>query len=116
MRAVVTGAAGFIGSHLCTYLLECGDVVVGVDSFTDYYDPALKERNLGGPKRYPAFSFRRADLLTAELAPLLDGTDVVFHLASRSRCTATASRPATSPMSGTSSPPCAPPPARASRA
>ena len=45
MKYVVTGAAGFIGSHLCSELAERGDSVVAVDAFTDYYDPALKRRN-----------------------------------------------------------------------
>ena len=48
MRYVVTGAAGFIGSHLTEALLAGGDEVVAVDSFNDYYDPALKEENAAG--------------------------------------------------------------------
>ena len=47
-HVVVTGAAGFIGSHLVDRLLAAGQAVVGIDSFTDYYDPALKEANLEG--------------------------------------------------------------------
>ena len=43
MRAIVTGAAGFIGSHLCARLLDAGDEVVGIDCFTDYYSPRRKE-------------------------------------------------------------------------
>ncbi|MGI5527814.1 NAD-dependent epimerase/dehydratase family protein [Streptomyces syringium] len=81
MRALVTGAAGFIGSHLCAHLLAAGDTVVGVDSFTDVYDPALKERNLRTLTPRPGFTFHRADLLTADLGPLLDGADTVYHLA-----------------------------------
>ncbi|MFF7727013.1 NAD-dependent epimerase/dehydratase family protein [Streptomyces sp. NPDC008001] len=81
MRALVTGAAGFIGSHLCEHLLAEGDSVVGVDAFTDFYDPALKERNLRRLTGSPGFSLVRADLLEADLGPLLDGTDVVYHLA-----------------------------------
>ncbi|MFF5718915.1 NAD-dependent epimerase/dehydratase family protein [Streptomyces buecherae] len=81
MRALVTGAAGFIGSHLCEHLLTAGDTVVGVDSFTDFYDPALKERNLCDLLSRPGFTFHRADLLTTDLAPLIDGVDVVYHLA-----------------------------------
>ena len=45
MRCVVTGSAGFIGRHLCTALLDSGHEVVGVDAFTDYYDPSLKRAN-----------------------------------------------------------------------
>ncbi|MBB5936422.1 NAD-dependent epimerase/dehydratase family protein [Streptomyces zagrosensis] len=81
MRALVTGAAGFIGSHLCEHLLTAGDTVVGVDSFTDFYDPTLKERNLRGLMSRPGFTFHRADLLTTDLGPLVDGADAVYHLA-----------------------------------
>ena len=70
---MVTGAAGFIGSHLSEALLARGDEVVGVDCFTDYYDPALKEENARG------IDVRRVDL--AEDSLDLDGVDGVFHLA-----------------------------------
>jgi UDP-glucuronate 4-epimerase len=73
MRYVVTGAAGFIGSHLTDTLLAQGQDVVAVDCFTDYYDPALKEDNASG------FDVARLDLAEDELA--LDGFDGVFHLA-----------------------------------
>jgi UDP-glucuronate 4-epimerase len=73
MRYVVTGAAGFIGSHLAESLLGDGHDVVAVDCFTDYYDPAEKERNAA------AFDVVRIDL--AEDALPLDGVDGVFHLA-----------------------------------
>jgi UDP-glucuronate 4-epimerase len=73
MRFVVTGAAGFIGSHLTEALLARGDEVVAIDSFTDYYEPALKEDNAS------AFDVARLDLATDDLA--LDGFDGVFHLA-----------------------------------
>ncbi|MBW5480504.1 NAD-dependent epimerase/dehydratase family protein [Streptomyces bambusae] len=81
MRAVVTGAAGFIGSHLCAHLLAAGDTVVGIDALTDYYDPALKQRNLRELAPHPAFTCHRRDLLAADLDALLDGADVVYHLA-----------------------------------
>jgi nucleoside-diphosphate-sugar epimerase len=73
MRWVVTGAAGFIGSHLSEALVQRGDEVVGVDSFTDYYDPVEKEENA-----------REIDVLRIDLADDsldLDGVDGVFHLA-----------------------------------
>ena len=73
MRYVVTGAAGFIGSHLAEALLARGDEVVAVDSFTDYYDPALKEENAR------ELDVRRVDLAEEDLD--LDGVDAVFHLA-----------------------------------
>ena len=73
MRYVVTGAAGFIGSHLAEALGERGHEVVAVDCFTDYYDPALKEENASG------LPVTRVDI--AEDALDLDGFDGVFHLA-----------------------------------
>lgn len=74
-RFLVTGAAGFVGSHLCDALAASGHEAVGVDCFTDYYDPALKEANAAGR------SIVRADLAEAPLEPLLEGVDGVFHLA-----------------------------------
>ena len=81
MRCVVTGAAGFVGSHLCELLLAQGDDVVGIDCFTDYYDPRCKETNLAQVLGHERFDLIRADLLSAPLAGLLDGADVVYHLA-----------------------------------
>jgi nucleoside-diphosphate-sugar epimerase len=73
MRYVVTGAAGFIGSHLAERLLGDGHDVVGLDAFTDYYDPALKEQNARD------LDVRRVDL--AEDTLDFDGFDGIFHLA-----------------------------------
>src|SRR5207247_2331560 len=73
VRYAVTGAAGFIGSHLAEALLAGGHDVVGIDCFTDYYDVALKEENARG------LDVRRADLAEDELD--LAGFDGVFHLA-----------------------------------
>ena len=81
MRCVVTGAAGFIGSHLCELLLSQGDEVVGIDSFTEYYDPSCKERNLEVAQGHESFTLWREDLVHAPLAHLFDGADVIFHLA-----------------------------------
>jgi nucleoside-diphosphate-sugar epimerase len=81
MRSVVTGAAGFVGSHLTEHLLAEGDEVVGIDSFTDYYDPRIKERNLEAVLDHDRFTLHRDDLLTADLAALFEGADVVYHLA-----------------------------------
>jgi nucleoside-diphosphate-sugar epimerase len=81
--ALVTGCAGFLGSHLCEALLEHGHDVVGVDCFTDYYPRALKEANILGIRRAPGFRLIEADLAVAPLDRLLDGVEVVFHLAAQ---------------------------------
>jgi nucleoside-diphosphate-sugar epimerase len=73
MRVVVTGAAGFIGSHLSEALQARGDEVVGLDCFTDYYDPALKHENANG------LDVRIVDLAEDPLD--FAGFDAVFHLA-----------------------------------
>ena len=75
MRYLVTGAAGFIGSHLAEALVERGDDVVGLDSFTDYYDPRRKRENAQG------LDVVERDILDTDLDELLAGVDGVFHLA-----------------------------------
>ncbi|MFN8474265.1 MAG: NAD-dependent epimerase/dehydratase family protein [Anaerolineae bacterium] len=81
MHCLVTGAAGFIGSHLAEALISQGHSVVGVDCFTDYYPRSVKEANLACLRETPSFTFAEADLRSADLAPLLDGVDAVFHQA-----------------------------------
>src|SRR3954452_1338182 len=81
MRCVVTGAAGFIGSHLCESLLAEGHEVHGIDAFTPYYSPAVKEANLVLARQYPLFRFHRLDVRTAPLDGVVADADVVFHLA-----------------------------------
>lgn len=81
-HALVTGAAGFIGSHLTERLLAAGVRVTGVDCFTDYYDPALKRRNLERARAHAAFSLLELDLGRADLASLPE-VDVVFHQAAQ---------------------------------
>ncbi len=83
---VVTGAAGFIGSHLTEALLARGRRVVGLDSFDDFYDPALKRANLAGAARDPAFRLVEGDIRDpAALAAAFsrETIDGVFHLAAR---------------------------------
>ncbi len=62
MRVLVTGAAGFIGSHLCLRLLARGDDVLGYDNLNDYYDPTLKQARLDRLTPHPNFSFVKASL------------------------------------------------------
>lgn len=80
-RSLVTGAAGFVGSHLCERLLDEGHEVVGIDAFIDYYPRAQKEANLVGLRSRQGFRFHEADLLRVDLCALLDGIDFVFHQA-----------------------------------
>ena len=81
-HALVTGAAGFIGSHLSERLLKDGAQVTGVDCFTDYYDPLLKRRNLEAALARPGFRLLELDLATADLAALPE-VDVVYHQAAQ---------------------------------
>ena len=83
MRCLVTGAAGFIGSHLCNRLLQDGFSVTAVDCFTDYYARELKEANLAPLLGKKGFTFIPEDLNHIDLPGLLDGIDGVFHLAAQ---------------------------------
>ncbi|MEO8295910.1 MAG: NAD-dependent epimerase/dehydratase family protein [Gemmatimonadota bacterium] len=83
-HVLVTGAAGFIGSHLSEALIARGDTVVGIDNFDPFYSRAEKERNLRKLKNLAAFSFHEADILDpASIAPLLQPDSVIVHLAAR---------------------------------
>src|SRR5438552_3191300 len=81
MKCLITGAAGFIGSHLCERLLRDGHEVVGLDAFIPYYPRAVKERNLSEARAQPRFRFAEADLRRDPLEGLVDGAEAVFHLA-----------------------------------
>ena len=81
MRTLVTGAAGFIGSHLCEALVREGHDVVGVDAFIPYYARSVKQSNLAGPAAHERFAFIEADLRTDDLTPHLEGVEAVVHLA-----------------------------------
>jgi len=80
---LVTGCAGFVGSHLSERLLERGDAVRGVDAFTDYYERSVKEGNLSALREADGFELVEADLAEEPLEPLLDGVDGIFHLAAQ---------------------------------
>jgi len=81
-HALVTGAAGFIGSTLTDRLLADGVRVTGVDAFTDYYDVSLKRRNIAAALAHQGFQLLELDLGTSDLAPLPE-VDVVFHNAAQ---------------------------------
>jgi nucleoside-diphosphate-sugar epimerase len=83
MRCLVTGVAGFIGSHLAERLIDLKHDVLGIDRFTDYYPRPLKEKNLARLRDEARFSLTEIDLATADLAPALDGVEIVFHLAAQ---------------------------------
>ncbi|HYC24063.1 MAG TPA: NAD-dependent epimerase/dehydratase family protein [Candidatus Bathyarchaeia archaeon] len=83
MHALVTGVAGFIGSHVAEALIARGDRVTGVDCFLDYYPRAVKERNLAGLRAAKQFAMVEADLASAPLEPLVGPVDAVLHLAAQ---------------------------------
>jgi len=83
MKALVTGAAGFIGSHLSAALLDRGAKVVGLDCFTDYYARSIKESNLDVNRSREGFSFIEARIQDVDLPRVLDGITHVFHLAAQ---------------------------------
>ena len=83
MRAVITGVAGFIGSHLAEAMTAGGWSVTGIDAFTPYYAPADKEANLAGLQNEPGFDLVRADLVSMDLGRVLAGHPAVIHLAAQ---------------------------------
>jgi UDP-glucose 4-epimerase len=83
MKALVTGGAGFVGSHLSERLVTQGAEVVAIDSFTDYYPRAMKERNLAELRGRPGYRLIEADLNVLDLRPVLAGITHVFHLAAQ---------------------------------
>ena len=85
MKALVTGAAGFIGSHLSERLLDDGWTVVGVDNFDDFYDPQIKRRNIKGCLKNKNFRLIEADIrdVAAMDKAVGDGVEIVVHLAAR---------------------------------
>jgi nucleoside-diphosphate-sugar epimerase len=83
MKALVTGGAGFIGSHLSERLLDDGAEVTALDCFTDYYPRAIKEANVAALRSRPGYRFVESSIAGADLGTLLDGTTHVFHLAAQ---------------------------------
>jgi UDP-glucose 4-epimerase len=83
MKAIVTGAAGFIGSHLSEHLVSAGHTVEGVDVFTDYYARELKEQNVAALRDSGRFTLHERAIADADWPALLDGASWVFHLAAQ---------------------------------
>ena len=83
MRAVVTGAAGFIGSHLCERLLNDGWTVSGIDAFAPTYDAIGRRARVDRLAPHPGYEFVEGDLNLVEMSHMVSEADVVFHLAAR---------------------------------
>ncbi len=82
MRLVVTGAAGFIGSHLCDRLLAAGHEVVGIDGYVPFYPREMKERNLAGARTHSNFTLHETLIEKAtDLESILKGASAIYHLA-----------------------------------
>jgi nucleoside-diphosphate-sugar epimerase len=88
MKILITGAAGFIGSHLAARLSLLGHTVVGIDCLTDYYSMALKELNVGRIRRQ-GVRFLPLDLAADDLSPAVEEVQAVFHLAAQPGISAT---------------------------
>jgi UDP-glucose 4-epimerase len=83
VKTVVTGAAGFIGSHVAESLVQDGHEVLGIDCFTDYYPRSVKEENLRTLRQSPLFRLVESRLQDSDLASLLEGASHVYHLAAQ---------------------------------
>jgi UDP-glucose 4-epimerase len=81
--SLVTGAAGFIGSHMVEALLKRGKTVIGVDEFNSYYDPALKQKNIDAFEKNPQFQLIVGDIQFLDWSSLLADVDVVYHQAAQ---------------------------------
>ncbi|MBD2611631.1 MAG: NAD-dependent epimerase/dehydratase family protein [Nostoc sp. ZfuVER08] len=82
-KIIVTGVAGFIGSHLTETLLQQGEEVIGIDEFNDYYDPILKYKNIAHLNGVPGFRLIEADIQFLDWHKLLEDVDVVYHQAAQ---------------------------------
>lgn len=82
-KIIVTGAAGFIGSQLAETLLKQGEEVIGIDEFNDYYDPALKRKNVSNLHSLPGFQLIEGDMQFLDWQTLLQDVEVVYHQAAQ---------------------------------
>src|SRR5260370_26956186 len=83
MLGLVTGAAGFIGSHLCEQLINEGYDVIGIDSFARYYPRDRTLANLASPMQSKHFTFVEGDLVTLDLNRLMKGVECFLHLSAQ---------------------------------
>lgn len=81
--SIVTGAAGFIGSHLAETLLKQGEQVIGIDQFNDYYDPSMKRKNVAILQEHSGFKLIEASIQDLDWHALLNGVDTVYHQAAQ---------------------------------
>ncbi|QYX33058.1 NAD-dependent epimerase/dehydratase family protein [Sphaerospermopsis torques-reginae] len=82
-KIIVTGAAGFIGSHLVNILLQQGEEVIGIDEFNDYYDPQLKRKNIATLENSPNFTLVEGDIQFLDLPKLFQDVEIVYHQAAQ---------------------------------
>jgi UDP-glucose 4-epimerase len=82
-KIIVTGAAGFIGSHLAETLLRQGEEVIGIDEFNDYYDPTFKRKNVANLQVFPNFSLIEGDIQFLDWQALLKDVEVIYHQAAQ---------------------------------
>lgn len=80
---IVTGVAGFIGSHLAETLLKQGHRVIGIDQFNDYYDPSLKQKNIANLETHPALTLIKGNIQDLDWIELLESVEVVYHQAAQ---------------------------------
>jgi UDP-glucose 4-epimerase len=82
-KIIVTGAAGFIGSHIAEALLQQGEEVIGIDEFNDYYDPMLKRKNIAHLQCWPGFTLVEGDIQFLDWQTLLQDVDIIYHQAAQ---------------------------------
>ncbi|PMB52565.1 UDP-glucose 4-epimerase [Fischerella thermalis CCMEE 5201] len=82
-KSIVTGAAGFIGSHLVEALLKKGEEVIGIDEFNDYYDPTIKRKNIAHLQNHPGFTLVEGNIQFLDWKTLLKNVDVIYHQAAQ---------------------------------
>ncbi len=82
-KSIVTGSAGFIGSHLVDALLKQGEEVIGIDEFNDYYDPGIKRQNIAHLQKNPAFTLIEGNIQILDWHTLLKDVDVIYHQAAQ---------------------------------